>query len=85
MAYVYLLTSARYCAGVVLPVAKPTIVDTNLPNTKFIKGNNVPAAMAATKATILSAQLLPSAYLKTRFTVVRSYYLVSLCLIMLTK
>jgi hypothetical protein len=64
---VYLLISARYSSAAVLPAAKPTKVVTNLPKTKFINGNNTPAAMAAMKATTFSVQLLLSAYWKTRF------------------
>tara|TARA_R110002003_G_scaffold42_13_gene3149 strand:- start:6206 stop:6361 length:156 start_codon:yes stop_codon:yes gene_type:complete len=49
------------------PTAKPVNEVTNLPKTKSINGSNVPAEIAATKATMFSVQLWPSAYLKTRF------------------
>lgn len=63
---VNLLTSARYVAAEIAPVPKPVKLVTNLPNTKFINGSSTPAAMAATKATILRVQLSASAYVKIR-------------------
>ena len=63
----YLLTSDRYCAGVMAPVANPVKAVMNLPKIKSINGSSVPAAIAAMNAMILRIQLLRSAYLKTRF------------------
>lgn len=49
------------------PTAKSLNAVTNLPKTRSISGNSVPAAMAAMKAMPFSAQLVLSAYLNTRY------------------
>jgi hypothetical protein len=64
--HVYLLTCDRYSAGPIAPTAKPLNAVTNLPKTKSINGSNVPEAIAATNAMMLSTHVVRSAYPKTR-------------------
>jgi hypothetical protein len=65
--HVNLFTSFRYWAGENSPVANLVKVVTNFPKIKFIKGSNVPDAMAARIAMMFNVQVFLSAYVKMRF------------------